>query len=154
MTFNTSSIGAGATNLSAVLSIRGSLKSEGLGANEIHIAGSTQASNNSLAISDFQNVGRTSFASIAQASYSTAVYNDFSLNASGITNINKTGVSKFSAQLGWDLNNNFTGTWVSDADTLIRSYDADSAGTTNDPKLTITYTAPPPTPKQDVIWFD
>lgn len=140
--YDTTPLGGGA-NISAVdLSLWGNgFKDANLGTTPIHIASSNPASNTGLANGDYLLVGRVSFASITNAAWSTAgVYNVFGLNASGIANIDRTGISKFSAQLGWDLDGAFTGTWSSSAQNFFQGQYADTAGLTQDPRLQVTYT--------------
>lgn len=117
-------------------------KATGLGSPDYHIAGSTPASNTAIVNADYSQVQTTSFGSIANASWNTAAYNDITLNADGRANISKTGISKFSGQFNWDINNDFTGAWVSEAVSNFGIYLADQAETTNDPKLTVTHAAP------------
>lgn len=140
--FDTSSIGGGATINSATLSLFGTDKSNGLGSPTLDIVSSTPASTSTLASSDYGNLGTTVFSDIAYASFSTSAYNDFSLNASGLSNISKTSISKFGTRTGWDTDNSFGGSWSSGAVTKLTGYMADQTGTSNDPKLTVTYTLP------------
>ena len=138
--FDTSSLTSGATISDAVLSIKIGAKSNGFStAPDYDIVSSTTASNTSLATGDHTGYGTTAFASIAYASLSTSVYNDFTLDANGIANISKTSISKFGARWSWDRTSTEP-TWVTntavDADTIF----ADTANTTSDPKLVITYT--------------
>jgi len=151
--FDTSSLGAGAIISSAIFSGYFQIKSNNLGSPDLHLASSTPASNTGLVSADYQQVGRTSFGSITYANFTASQYNDITLNASGISNISKTGISKFSLQFSWDINNSFTGAWVADVETRMAIFSADNAGTTQDPKLVVTYTVPI-NPKQDIIWFD
>lgn len=137
--FDTSSIDDAATISSAVLSFYGTGQANGLGSDDIHICASTPAADDNIVAADFSQLASTSFGSIAYGSWSTVAYNDFTLNANGISNVSKTGLSKFGARLGWDINNSFTGSWVSTAETRFNSYLADQAATTNDPKLVVTY---------------
>ena len=77
---------------------------------------------------------------IAISAWSASAYNDFALNATGISNISKTGTSKF----GLVLSSDRTGTdptWASGADAYVTCSMADTAGTTSDPKLTGTSAA-------------
>ena len=68
---------------------------------------------------------------------STDQYNDFALNASGLSNISKTGVSKFGLRLTQEIAGDPT--WVSEATNSLRFQAADGA---NAPKLIVTYTKP------------
>ncbi|MBU3969147.1 hypothetical protein KJ991_02975 [Patescibacteria group bacterium] len=151
--FDTSSVGDGAIISSAVFSGYYNTKANGLGTPSLHLASSTPASNTALVPADYQQIGRTSFGSITYASFTINQYNDITLNANGINNINKTGISKFSLQLGWDIDNSFTGTWTAFANSAMNIYSAEQTDTSQDPKLVVTYTVPA-SPKQDVIWFD
>lgn len=153
--FDTSSLGAGATISSAVLSLYLQVAStaNALGNMTVHIASATTAANNDIVNADYSARGTTTFANIAQASLSTSAYNDFTLNASGITNVSLTGISKFSVQSDWDINNSFTGTWVISSSTFVAFSAADIAGTTEDPKLVVTYTAAPASSHRGIIFM-
>lgn len=140
MCFDTSSLGASAVISAAVFSGYGSSKTSGLGSDNIHVCGATPAAFDTLANSDFGQVGSTSFANIAFASFNTGAYNDFTLNSSGQTHINKTGITALGWRLGWDLNNSFGGTWGSFTSTYMYVRSADQTGTSEDPYLTVTYT--------------
>ena len=139
--FDTSSLTSGATINSATLSIAGSGTDFGENADvgTIHIISSSPASNTNIVDGDFDQRGTTNFGSIAVASFVTTVntYNDFTLNASGLANISKTSISKFGATHSNDLNNS-TPTGAN----AVQSLFADTAGTTSDPKLVVTYTLP------------
>lgn len=139
--FNTATLTADATISAAVISFYGSDKANGNGSPAFHVAAATPAANDSIAASDYGNVGSTSFGNVAYASYSTSAYNDITLDANGRANISKTGISKFSEQLSWDILNDTTGlVWAGGAEsyTLFNTADAVS----NNPKLVVTYTLP------------
>lgn len=140
--FDTSSLTTKATITAATLSLEGSTKQNGLGSPELHIAGATTVSNTTFNAADFAAVSRTSFASVSYASYNTSGYNNFALNGSGVANVSKTGISKFSAQSDWDINNSFTGAWVSFEISSLSGRFADTSGTTSDPKLVVEYSVP------------
>lgn len=139
--FDTSSLPDDATISNATISFYGSAKFTTLGSPDFHVASSSPASNTALANSDYGNIGRLSFGSIANASFSTSGYNDITLDSNGIGVISLTGISKYSTQISWDINNSFGGTWGSFKQSLFRVYGADQTGTTKDPKLTVTYTS-------------
>lgn len=125
-----------------------------LGETPIHVAGATNASSTALVATDFDNVLTTSFASLLIFdTWSTSTQNTFSFNASGISYINKTGTTSLSAQLGWDLDNNYTGTWANELDTQYGIRYSEYTGTASDPVLEVTYTVPNTTPPQSEIFF-
>lgn len=144
--FNTAALGASALITAATLSLYSQEGTTELGSDALHIAGAALASPTSLAASDYSNVSRTSFGSITSGAWTgfSAAYNDISLNASGLAAIALTGVTQFSAQLGWDLNNSFTGAWGSGLRTHFSWLCADASGTSTDPKLVVTYTLSSP----------
>lgn len=141
--FDTSSLPDLANITAATFSTYGTAantKFNQLGSPDYHLASSSPASNTSLAASDYSNVGTTSFGSIAYASFGADQYNDITLNASGISNITKTGISKFSAQISWDINNSFTGSWLALGQSAFRASFAEISGTSQDPKLAVDFT--------------
>ena len=142
LTFDTSSLGSGATISAAVMSLFGAGKADGAGKSpNIDIYASTPASNNNLVAADYQQIGTTSQTGspITYANYSTTTYNDFTFNSTGTSTISTTGISKFGAR-----NANYDVANVDPASTsfgtYMSGYYADQAGTANDPKLVITYT--------------
>lgn len=142
--FDTASLTAGAVISSAVLSLYGTFKNDPAGwSPSIDIYGSAPASNTALANADYGTLGTTSYTSapISYASWASS-YNDFTLNATGIAAIAKTGVSKFGAcESTYDAGNTAP-TWSSGATMTMEGYFADQLGGTNDPKLVVTYTVP------------
>ena len=80
---------------------------------------------------------------ITIASWSTAGYNNFTLNAAGISNINKTGASWFGTRLSGDFDNSEP-VYSASLIARVNIYLADNTGTTNDPKLVVIHTTPPP----------
>lgn len=139
-TLDTSALTASASISAAVFSIKSATKNNGLGSPDIDLVNSSPASDNTLANGDYSNVGTTVYASIAYASYTgdSATYNDFTL--SDTSGVSKTGITRFATRLSWDTDNSFTGTWSATAETKMPAIFADTAGTSEDPKLVITYT--------------
>lgn len=140
--FDTSALGNGATITSATLSLFGTEKVDTGGITpNINIYSSTPASNTALVLGDYDQVGSTAFSTaITFAGFSEVAYNDFALNASGLANISKTGISKFSTRNGQYDAASVSPTWANTITMYMKCYGADQAGTTNDPKLLITYT--------------
>jgi hypothetical protein len=138
--FDTSSLTSSATISAATFSLYGFSSGNLLGGTQgIAIVASTPASNTALANSDFSQLGSTRFATdLAIGSMSTSGYNDFALNASGIANISKTGISKFGARITADIDNTAP-TWGSAEQARANFRTADTSGTSQDPQLVVTY---------------
>lgn len=140
--FNTASLGADISIVTATLSLFGSSKSDGLVVTpNCDIYTSTPASNTTLAASDYGNIGSTSQtgAPVAYASLSITAYVDFPFNLTGVGNISKTSISKFAARnAGYDVAA-VTPTFSASVFSEWNVRHADAAGTTNDPKLVVIY---------------
>lgn len=139
--FDTSVIGSGNTVTSATLSLHGSATGKNdADSDAVNIYAATPAADNNLVLNDYNktNFGTTAFASdITIASWSTTLYNDFILNASGLAAINITGISHLGCRTINDVGNV---TPIGNAYAFWQT--ADTAGTTNDPKLAGNYTVP------------
>jgi len=135
--YDTSALTSSATISAATLSLYWDSGASALGTMTTHVVSSSPASNTALVKDDYEQVGSTSFGSIN--SYGAA-YNDISLNASGLANISKTGISKFGTLCGWDFDNSAP-TWVSGANSYFTCRGADDTTVNNgkDPKLVVTY---------------
>lgn len=142
--FDTSAIGDTDSIDSGTFSIYVISKGDISGALDVSLVDKTTASNTALATSDFDRstkYGTTEYATaLAIASISTSAYNDWTLNASGLSAISKTGVSKFGVLLKEDLDNTAP-TWGAGVYGHITGYYADQTGTANDPKLVVNHTA-------------
>jgi hypothetical protein len=116
----------------------------GLGNSTIDIVSCSIASNNNLVVDDFNTIGSTSFANIATNTFrASGGYKDFTLSAAGRSNVSKTSISKFGAKLGFDFSDSPAGlTWSAYATTSVAFMCADQTGTSQDPKLVVTYTLP------------
>jgi hypothetical protein len=136
--FDTSSLGEVIID-SATISLYCNFKGTGLGTDNIHIAGATIASTDTLVSADYAQVQTISFSNLSISSITTSIYNDFSLDSNGIANINLFSVSQFSIQLGWDITNNFTGSWGSDTATSLQFRTADLGTLAQTPKLTVVH---------------
>jgi len=148
-TFDTSGIPDGDTITAGTLSLYVTSKFNGfLGEDSdnsrIVVVASTPANSNAVVAADYGQTGSTSFGeSQVQASISLDTYEVITLNASGLSNVSKTGISEFGTISKWDLGNTVTGiTWKDNDQQKIRGSLADTSGTTEDPKLIITHAAP------------
>lgn len=142
--FDTSSIPDTDTIDSATLSHYHNERATALDDANIAVVSGTAASDTALVNADYAvaNFGSTEFItaySIAGLTLNT--YKDNTLNASGLAAISKTGLTKFGVMLSWDLANSFGGTWSSAAETYTGYRSADTAGTTQDPKLVVEHSA-------------
>lgn len=144
--FDTSALTSSASISAATLSLFGTSKQDGLSITPNYdIYPSTPASNTALVNADYAQVGTTSQTGspIAYGSFSTSAYNDSAFNATGLGNISKTGISKFGVRNASYDAAGVAPTWSSTATpSELRINFADQAGTTNDPKLVVTYTVP------------
>lgn len=149
--FSTSALGASASISAAVFSLypNSSHTSALGGVMEIDRI-NTSSANNNLATSDYNVANFDSVrqaTGIAFASLATGgAYNNFTLNATGISNINKTGITKFGTRISFDLDNSAPA-WSANKGSGSNHYYADQPGTTTDPKLVITYTTGAVTPR-------
>jgi hypothetical protein len=94
----------------------------------------TQAA--TLTTADYDSFDGSSYGNTS--SWSTSGYNDITLNATGLSNINKTGETKYCArEKPHDYDNSTSG-----ASTYRNGiYFANQTGTTRDPKLVVTHAA-------------
>ena len=138
--FDTSGLTAGATISSAVLSIYVTTKYTGVNDtyDTLVVDATTPSSNTTIQAGDFANV-----AGVAQSntvvdltSLTTGTYSNFTLNSTGLGNISKTGISKYGIREGHDFYFQLPGSSPTGA--AISS--ADTSGTSQDPKLEVTYT--------------
>lgn len=145
--YDTSSIADAATITAAVISFYGG--SEWTAGDafagtkpDFHVSQGGAASESAVANGDYNQGyhGTTSFGSIATGTWAGGAYNDITMNASGIAGVSKTGLSKYSLQTSWDINNSFGGTWSTGKRGGYTTLNGvDQAGTSQDPKLVITY---------------
>jgi hypothetical protein len=108
-----------------------------------HLVSSAPASETALALGDYSSLGSTDFGSGGDyTSLSSGAYDVITLNASGLANISKTATSKFGTREGHDLNNNaYNGT--APGNNLYLTNFVETAGTANDPYLTVVYVSAP-----------
>ena len=97
----------------------------------------------SLSASDYAaaNFGTTAFATKAYASWVSGNWNDFTLSAGGVSNVNEGGKSGFALRYKWDAEDTGAANWESGKNANVGMYMVDQTGTTNDPKLTVTHEA-------------
>lgn len=102
------------------------------------IVQTSQVSNTSLVIGDFDEWTTTKgSADVTNSTLSTTAYNVFTLNATGLGWINKTGFTKLGLREGHEIENLAVAARNSMACAM-----SETADTTSDPYLEVTYTIP------------
>ena len=137
--FDTSDLGTDTID-SATLSFFGQFKNDPQSQSpDVNVYASTPANNDLLVTGDYLQTDSTAFSSaIAYGSISTVAYNDFSLNASGLSAV-VAGISKFATRnANFDATNNEPQNTI-DTTAQFDVYNADEAGTTKDPKLVVVH---------------
>lgn len=141
-TFNTSSLTNNARISAATLSLYGSGSASDTGSinPSIDVTSAAPAFNNTLSPTDYSTLGTTSFSGspISVAAWASS-YNVFTLNASGRANVSVTGISRFGARESTYDMAGISPTWSSGTSMGFPMYFADQTGTTNDPRLEVTY---------------
>jgi hypothetical protein len=141
--FNTASIPDQDTITDATFSFILNSKTLNLGDTGLHLIASAPASDTNIVSGDYGNFTFTDYGSLASVNaLSTGTYSNLTLNSTGLTAIQKDGISKFGMVLEWDYTGIFTGTWASGSDTNAAVRMADRTGTTSDPKLTVESAVP------------
>jgi hypothetical protein len=140
--FDTSGLDNSATISAAVLSIKGSdvaTQKYALGGSVVIVA-SAPASNTDLVKGDFDSVSFDAFSdTITFQTLADTNYHNWTLNAAGIAAISLTGITKL-ATIAEEDRANSAPAWSSDAGSIYVCCFADTANTTSDPKLAVTYT--------------
>lgn len=150
--FNTASLTSSAVVSAGTVSMYCTNSSNGIndGKDYVTIVTSSPASNTGLVDDDFDQCGAISNPTkqsndIDISGVSTSAYQDWTLNATGISNISLTGITKFGAREGHDQENSSVTGSGSRANWLELTA-AENAGTSQDPKLVVTYTTVSPSP--------
>lgn len=107
----------------------------------LNVYATTPASNTALTTADYDQIGTTAQATaidLGVIPHTDTNYADWTLNATGLGNISKTGVTKFGLRFGHDVVNDPIASGQSDRWDI---YMADTAGTTVDPKLVVVHSA-------------
>lgn len=151
LTFDTSSIGATSTVTAAELSLFTTDKFGGLGTNGYEIVSATPNQTHILSPADHSRVGSTTFASGTYAGAVPGSEVDHTLNSDGRAHIDTGGVTGLAIRLGWDYSGTFTGAWAPGNITYFAWASSDRAGTSEDPRLTVTYTRGFPTSLTGVL---
>jgi hypothetical protein len=129
--FDTSALPDDATITDAVLSVCDASSSQGTDAHAL--VQTSQASGTALSTADFDAIGTTEGATRVTA-FTAGAYHDWTLNATGLTWISKTGFTLLGLRAVNDIDN------VTPTANTYRAWRmSETADTTSDPKLVITY---------------
>lgn len=144
--FDTSTLGSSASITDATLSfycIYNNNPNPGAYVPIYCIYGATTVSNSALSSGDFATTQSTELSNtINQPSFPTNTYNTFTFNSNGRAAINKTGVSKFSFKDAYhDVGRVAPTPNTVAANVYVHGRHAETSGTTQDPKLVVTYEA-------------
>ena len=136
--FDTSSLPDDATIDSATFSFY--ITAHG-GTNTLGIVQTSQADTTTLVTEDYDQCGSIHSATegatrLNLASLTDAAYNVFTLNATGLGFISKTGTTKLGMRFGYDLDDSA----ATDSSAGLSINFSESTGTSTDPKLVISYT--------------
>lgn len=141
--FDTSSIDSGDTVSSATFSLYGSDVGNFFSLSVV-LDRQVPADTTTLAAGDFAISGwdgvEQSSNRITFGSWSVSGYNNFSLNATGISNVNKSGYSWYGTMTSAEFDDSAP-SWSSNTDAKVSGYMADQTGTANDPKLVVEHAA-------------
>ena len=143
--FNSAGLTASAVISATVMSLFGTDKNDTNSITpNLDIYTSSPASDNNLVIADFSQIAAISQTGspITYASWSIVGYNAFTFDATGRGNVSKTGISKFGCR---NANYDVSGTppaWANGTYADLDFSMADEIGTSQDPKLVVTYTLP------------
>lgn len=141
--FDTSALGASATISGATLSLcSDNFKQDTLllGDNFTPTVYESTAGATSLSISDFSKIGSTAYSgAIKYSDWTIEAYNTFTLNSSGVSSINKTGLSKFGVRDAYYDAGANEPNWGASCNTQVRCYFS-GKGEGYKPKLIVTYT--------------
>lgn len=142
--FYTAAIGSGSTVSAATFSLYGNSHSN---ANSTYVcvvattpAGTTTLVNADFALGTSFGATKQNSSDLSLSTWSDAAYNDFTFNSTGYGNVSKTGVSKYGTRIGLDFDNSAPGS--PNQFNQIVVIGANNTGTTQDPKLAVTYSLP------------
>jgi hypothetical protein len=131
--FNTAPIPDADTIDSAVISFKFKGAAPNGDSDPGYVVSSSPATNTDIITEDYDQVGSVSFGTSPFAA--ADAYIDTTLNADGLVNITKTGVSKFGVRGDFDFNNSTPTLGLSGWN----AYMAETADTVSDPKLAVTH---------------
>ena len=141
-TLDTSALPVNAVISLVTFSFYGTAKQDTFGVSpDVDVYSLAPAQNNNFTAPDYSAIGSTSYTGspISYASWLTAAYNVFTLNATGRAAVSRTGITKLGCR---NANYDVAGvapTWTASAQSYVFGYAADQTGSSNDPKLEVTF---------------
>lgn len=150
--FDTSSIDDGATITSATMSLYGAATTQDtLGISpKVGVFSSSPASNTDVAAGDFDSLGTTLLSNkIAASAWNASGWNTFTLNASGIAEISKNGVTKLGTRETEYDAANVEPAFVANKEAKVTAQSAEGA---NPPVLSVTLEGSGPVYQAAVAW--
>jgi hypothetical protein len=150
--FDTSALGAGSTVTAGTLMVAVKTRGDTVYNQSQAVVLSDPASNTAVVGTDYARFTSDVVQSnvidlgtlVVDETYDDA--NLFTLTSTGRGNISLTGVTKFGFRLSGDYSNTEP-SWASNQADYIEMVSADASGTSTDPRLIVTYTPPPFTPR-------
>lgn len=139
--FDTSSIGANTISAATLSFYKYTMTDYLYTPCDADIVSSAPASDTDLAVGDYDALGTTEYGAISIED-SAAGYNNGALNASGLSAIARSGITKFGTLMDKDRENSAP-TWGYNKSSRFQCYFSDDTTANNgkDPKLVVTYTA-------------
>ncbi len=135
--FDTSSLGAGITITSSTFNVTGASTKNDAFTQGIALILCAPASNTALATGDYLNITYTRQATdVSIASYNITGLNTWTLNATGLSNIAKTGITKFATVTSGDMDNSAP-SWSGSANSYANCNFADNGSAK--PNLVVVY---------------
>lgn len=109
---------------------------------DVSVVSSNPASNTAITSSDHTSCGTTKYATdVAISSMSNGAYKDWTLNSTGRSAVSTTGVTKLAIRWAKDIDSpsTFNSPGSNANRTFFEGFYAEKTGTSNDPKLAVTY---------------
>jgi hypothetical protein len=139
--FNTSSIPDSATINSATFGLYVDWAATNIGNPDYGISNGSFGDNTAIAAGDFQKRGSLELAPRIPIGSIAGGRNNWTLNSTGLSYINKTGFTVIFLRSSWDLDNSYTGTWGAwGVARIYNTYMVESADVSKRPFLVVNYT--------------
>tara|TARA_Y100000310_G_C20669237_1_gene809340 strand:+ start:1718 stop:2578 length:861 start_codon:yes stop_codon:yes gene_type:complete len=157
-TFDTSGIGPGQNKDSATFEfVLQTTTNVDDFTDSLSMCASAPASNNAVVAGDYDSMGdpgikQASDLLISGLTHDDTTYSAFTLNATGLGNVDVSGISKFGVRSTHDNDDNEPSPWVGSNQTRQDIESADNTGTSVDPKLVVVHSDSHTTPRQGMTF--